>query len=119
MRKPPRSDQLRNANGRKNLPRDNTKLKIAKYLYSKGIGEAASLYELLHHSGISMYDYPYLKKILQEMIGYGWITVMISGIKGREKLNYFLIERGRKAVLTIKNLDNDNPLLDLDSFYDV
>jgi len=119
MRKPLKSGQIRHENGRKNLPRDNTKLKIAKYLYSKGIDETASLYELLHHAGISMYDYPYLKKILQEMIGDGWITVMISGIKGKEKSNYLLIERGRKAVITIKNFDNDNPLLDLDSFYDI
>ena len=67
MRKPPKRLSIKDDSGRKYLPRDNTKLLIIKYLLSKDTDTTASLYEILHHSGIAMYDYPYLKKILQEM----------------------------------------------------
>ena len=75
MRKPLKSGQPRHPNGRKNLPRDNAKLTIIKYLLSKDTDTTASLYEILHHAGISMYDYPYLKKILKEMVDSGWIRI--------------------------------------------
>src|SRR3972149_5354907 len=119
MRKPLKSGQIRNENGRKNLPRDNTKLIIIKYLLSKDTDTTASLYEILHHAGISSYDYPYLKKILQEMLDSGWIRTVISGSKGKEKSNYLLTERGRQILVVIKNLEKDHPILDLDTFYGI
>ncbi len=74
-------------NGRKNSPRDNTKLKIAKYLHSKEVDSLATPYEILHHAGICMYDYPYIKKLLREMSDSDWIRAVSSGAKGKEKMN--------------------------------
>jgi len=119
MRNPLKSAQPRHLNGRKNLPRDNTKLIIIKYLLSKDTDTTASLYEILHHAGISMYDYPYLKKILKEMVDSGWIRIIISGSKGKEKSNYLLTERGRQILVLVKNLEKDHPILDLDTFYGI
>ena len=119
MKKPLKSDQIRKENGRKNLPRDNTKLIIIKYLLSKDKDTTASLYEFLHHAGISSYDYPYLKKILNEMADSGWVRIIISGFKGKEKSNYLLTERGRQILVVIKNLEKDHPILDLDTFYGI
>src|SRR3990172_13430060 len=119
MRKPLRSGQPRHPNGRKNLPRDNAKLTIIKYLLSKGKDTTASLYEILHHAGVSSYDYPYLKKILKEMVDSGWIRIITSGSKGKEKSNYLLTERGRQILVVVKNLEKDHPILDLDTFYGI
>ena len=44
--------------------REHTKLLIIKYQFSKDAETITTLYELLHHAGISSYDNPYLKKIL-------------------------------------------------------
>jgi len=106
-------------NGRKNSPRDNTKLKIAKYLHSKEIDSLATPYEILHHAGICMHDYPYLKKLLKEMSDSEWIKVVSSGSKGKEKMNFLLQERGRDAVITVRKLSDKHPLKDLDTFYDI
>ena len=119
MKKPLKSDPIRKENGRKNLPRDNTKLIILKYLLSKDTDTTSSLYEILHHAGIASYDYPYLKKILQEMAISGWIKIMISGSKGKEKSNYVLTERGRDLLVAVKNFEKGHPILDLDSFYNI
>ena len=119
MRKPLKSDPIRKENGRKNLPRDNTKLIILKYLLSKDTDTTSSLYEILHHAGISSYDYPYLKKILLEMADSGWVRIIISGSKGKEKSNYLLTERGRQILVVVKNLEKDHPILDLDTFYGI
>ena len=119
MRKPLKSDQPRHPNGRKNLPRDNAKLIIIKYLFSKDKDTTASLYEILHHAGISSYDYPYLKKMLLEMADSGWITIITSGSKGKEKSNYLLTERGRQILTVVKNLEKNHPILDLDTFYGI
>jgi len=119
MKKPLKSDPIRKENGRKNLPRDNTKLIILKYLLSKDTDTTSSLYEILHHAGISMYDYPYLKKILKEMVDSGWIRIITSGSKGKEKSNYLLTERGRQILVVVKNLEKDHPILDLDTFYGI
>ncbi len=99
--------------------RDHTKLLIIKYLFSKEIGAITSLYELLHHAGISSYDYPYLKKILQEMTDSGWIRTVKSGPKGKEKSNYLLTERGRKLFNAVKCFEKNHPILDLDTFYGI
>jgi len=106
-------------NGRKNSPRDNTKLKIVKYLYSKEVDTIATVYELLHHAEICMHDYPYLKKMLKEMTDSKWIKIVSSGPKGNEKTNYLLQERGREAVETVKKFSDRHPLKDLDTFYDI
>jgi len=98
--------------------RDHTKLLIIKYLFSKEIDIATTLYELLHHAGISSYDYPYLKKILQEMTDSGWIKIITSGSKG-EKTNYLLTERGRNLFITLKGFERNHPILDLDIFYGI
>ena len=119
MRNPLKSSQPRYLNGRKNLPRDNTKLIIIKYLLSKETDTTASLYEILHHAGISMYDYPYLKKILKEMADSGWIRIIISGSKGKEKSNYLLTQRGRDLFCVVKNFETGHPILDLDTFYGI
>ena len=119
MRKPLKSGQPRHPTGRKNLPRDNAKLTIIKYLLSKGKDTAASLYEILHHAGISSYDYPYLKKILLEMADSGWIRIITSGSKGKEKSNYFLTQRGRDLFCVVKSFEKGHPILDLDTFYGI
>jgi len=119
MRNPLKSAQPRHLNGRKNLPRDNTKLIIIKYLLSKDTDTTASLYEILHHAGISSYDYPYLKKILLEMADSGWIRIIISGSKGKEKSNYLLTQRGRDLFCVVKSFEKGHPILDLDTFYGI
>ena len=119
MRNPLKSAQPRHLNGRKNLPRDNTKLIIIKYLLSKDTDTTASLYEILHHAGISMYDYPYLNKILLEMADSGWIRIITSGSKGKEKSNYFLTQRGRDLFCVVKSFEKGHPILDLDTFYGI
>ncbi len=99
--------------------RDHTKLLIIKYLFSKEIEIATTLYELLHHAGISSYDYPYLKKMLQEMTNSGWIKIITSGSKGKEKSNYLLTERGRVLFNAVKSFEKNHPILDLDTFYGI
>jgi len=99
--------------------RDHTKLLIIKYLFSKEADAATTLYELLHHAGISSYDYPYLKKILEKMAGSGWIRVIRSGSKGKEKSNYLLTERGRKLFNAVKGFEKNHPILDLDIFHGI
>lgn len=116
MRKTPRRLNIRDDNGRKYLPRDNTKLLIIKYLLSKDADSTASLYEILHHSGISMYDYTYLKKIFHEMLDSGWITIIKSGSKGKEKANYLLTGRGRELINAVKSFEKNHPIFDLDTF---
>jgi len=117
--KNPSKHRIRVSKGRKNLPRDNTKLTIIKYLLSKDTASTASLYEILHHAGISMYDYPYLKKILQEMKDSGWIKKIVSGPMGREKSHYSLTERGRQILMTVKNFEKNHPIFDLDTFHGI
>ena len=119
MRKTPKRFNIRDDNGRKYLPRDNTKLKIIKYLLSKDKDATASLYEILHHSGISMYDYTYLKKIFHEMVDSGWIRIIKSGSKEKEKANYLLTERGRELFIAVKSFEKNHPILDLDTFYGI
>ncbi len=99
--------------------REHTKLLIIKYLFSKDAGTITTLYELLHHAGISSYDYPYLKKILQEMGDSGWIRIIKSGSVGSEKPKYLLTERGRKLFMTVKDFEKNHPILDLDTFFGI
>jgi len=99
--------------------KDHTKLLIIKYQFSKDAGTVTTLYELLHHAGISSYDYPYLKKILQEMADSGWIRIIKSGSLGSEKLNYLLTTRGRKLFMAVKDFEKNHPLLDLDIFHGI
>ena len=113
MKKSPK--RFKDDNGRKYLPRDNTKLLIIKYLLSKETDTTASLYEILHHSEIAMYDYPYLKKILQEMADSGWIRIIKSGYEGK-KLNYLLTQRGRDLFISVKSFEKNHPIFDLDCF---
>jgi len=116
MRKTPKRVNVRDDSGRKYLPRDNTKLMIIKYLLSKETDVTASLYEILHHSGISNYDYTYLKKIFHEMVDSGWIKIIKSGSKGKEKANYLLTERGRELFIAVKSFEKNHPIFDLDTF---
>jgi len=116
MRKTPKRVNIRDDNGRKYLPRDNTKLLIIKYLLSKDTDATASLYEILHHSGISNYDYTYLKKIFHEMVDSGWIKIIKSGSKGKEKANYLLTQRGRELFIAFKSFEKNHPIFDLDAF---
>jgi len=118
LKTPSKHSYFRRKIGRKNLPRDHTKLLIIKYLISKESNTTASLYEVLHHSGIPMYDYPYLKKIFHEMVDSGWIRIIKSGSKG-EKTNYLLTERGRELINAVKSFEKNHPILDLDSFYGI
>ena len=118
MRKTPKRFNIRDDSERKYLPRDNTKLLVIKYLLSKDTDATASLYEILHHSGISNYDYTYLKKIFHEMVESGWIRIIKSGSKG-EKTNYLLTERGRELINAVKAFKKNHPILDLDSFYGI
>ncbi len=99
--------------------RDHTKLLIIKYLFSKDEGSITTLYELLHHAVISSYDYPYLKKILQEMANTGWIRIIKSGYVVREKSNYLLSESGRRLYVAVKGFEKNHPILDLDTFYGI
>jgi len=99
--------------------KDHTKLLIIKYLFSKETGALSTLYELLHHARISSYDYPYLKKILKEMADSGWIRIITSGSKGKEKSNYLLTERGRMLFIAVKGFEKNHPILDLDTFYGI
>ena len=115
MRKPLRSGKPRH-HGRQNLPRDNAKLIIIKYLLSKDKDSAASMYELLHHAGIASYDYTFLKQLLIQMHSSGWIKVITLGSKGKEKSNYLLSERGRQLILAVKSFEKNHPILDLDVF---
>jgi len=119
MEKPTKRINIRDYNERKYLPRDNTKLMIIKYLLSKETDATASLYEILHHSGIPMYDYVYLKKIFHEMVDSGWIRIIKSGSKGKEKANYLLTERGRELFIAVKSFEKNHPILDLDTFYGI
>ena len=115
MEKPPKRFYFKDDNGRKYLPRDHTKLLIIKYLITKESDTTASLYEILHHSGIANYDYTYLKKIFHEMVYSGWIRIIKSGSKG-EKTNYLLTERGRELINAVKAFKKNHPIFDLDSF---
>ena len=119
MRKTPKQVNIRDDSGRKYLPRDNTKLLIIKYLLSKETNVTASLYEILHHSGISNYDYTYLKKIFHEMVDSGWIKIIKSGSKGKEKANYLLTQRGREIINAVKSFEKNHPIFDLDTFYGI
>ena len=58
---------VKTSHGRKNRPRDSTKIKIAFYLYEKGKDSSASRYELIHHAGISSQDYPNMNTILDNI----------------------------------------------------
>ena len=98
--------------------RNHTKLLIIKYLFSKETGTVTTLYELLHHAGISSYDYPYLKRVLKEMADSGWIRIIRSGSKG-EKSNYSLSERGKKLIMTVKGFEKNHPILDFDIFFGI
>ena len=106
-------------NGRKNCPRDNTKLRIVKYLFSKGPVSTASVYEILNHAEIGADDYPYIKKVLNEMINTKWLKVIYSGARGSVKSNYSLCPRGRDAINAVRKLPENNPLKDLDTFYGI
>lgn len=63
-----------------------------------------------------MYDYPYLKKILQEMEYSGWIRIIKSGSKGKVKANYLLTGRGRELFISLKSFEKNHPIFDLDTF---
>jgi len=111
--------KIRLPNGRKNFPRDNTKLRIAKYLFEKECDVSATPYEIIHHASISMHDYPYLKKILNEMVDANWLNGISSGKKTVKKICYVLTERGRNVISFIRNLPVTHPLRDLDTFYGI
>ncbi|RZD42234.1 MAG: hypothetical protein CXT78_09765 [Thaumarchaeota archaeon] len=104
-----------NEKNRRYHSRDRIKICIVKYLFEKDHNSMSSKYELLHHSGIGMYDYPYLEKILQEMTHMRWIRVSYSGMSS-EKKYYSLDSRGQKLMHIIHKNDEDNPLFDLDLF---
>jgi len=116
METSPKRSNIRNDNVRKNLPRDNTKLMVIKYLLSKHKDTSASLYEILHHSGIPTHDYTSLKRTFLEMVDSKWIRIILSGSKGKEKSNYLLTERGRQLFNTVKSFEKNHPILDLDAF---
>ncbi len=107
---------VKTSHGRKNRPRDSTKIKIAFYLYEKGKDSSASRYELIHHAGISSQDYPNMNTILDQMSGTKWIKAITSGAKGQEKSNYMLEKRGKEIVEFIKSLPVTHPIKDLDAF---
>ena len=104
-------------NNRRYYSRDRIKLQIVMYLLTKNSDSMSSKYELLHHSKIGMYDYPYLEKILNEMINSRWIKVFYSGMLSKKKY-YSLDARGRELIQIIQQLEDNNPLLDLDLFID-
>ena len=104
-----------NDKNRRYHSRDRIKICIVKYLFEKDHNSMSSKYELLHHSGIGMYDYPYLEKTLNEMIHMRWIRVTYSG-QSSEKKYYSLDQRGQKLMHVIHKTTGDNPLFDLDLF---
>lgn len=107
---------VKGSHGRKNRPRDNTKIKIVFYLYDKGKDTTASRYELIHHSGISTQDYPNMDLILAQMSETKWIKAITSGAKGKEKSNFMLEKRGREVIEHLRSLPDTHPLKDLDAF---
>lgn len=104
-----------NDKNRRYFSRDRIKICIVQYLFGKDHNSMSSKYELLHHSGIGMYDYPYLEKILNEMIRMQWIRISYSG-NSSEKKYYSLDNRGHKLMHIIHKTKKDNPLFDLDLF---
>ncbi|KEQ56547.1 hypothetical protein SCCGRSA3_02036 [Marine Group I thaumarchaeote SCGC RSA3] len=95
--------------------RDKIKLQIISYMFEKECNSLSSKYELLHHSGIGMYDYPYLDRILSEMEDTLWIKVSYSGVKSKKK-HYSLDLRGQELMQFLQKLDDNSPLFDLDLF---
>jgi len=104
-------------NPRKNKSRDWSKIKIILYLFSKTKSAVATPYEIIHHAGIAMLDYVFLKILLQEMVDCKWLKIIPTGYTG--KANYQLDERGRKTSEIILKWPRDYPLRDLDTFSDV
>jgi len=102
---------------RKNKPRDWSKIKVTLYLFSKAKSAVTTPYEIIHHAGIAMLDYVFIKILLQEMVDCKWIKIIPTGYK--EKANYQLDDRGRKASEIILNWPKDYPLRDLDTFSDI
>jgi len=97
--------------------KDHTKLLIIKYLFSKEAGTVTSLYEILHHAdNISSYDYRYMKQLMLEIADSGWIRIIKSGHKQREKLNYSLTSTGRRLYIAVKGIEKNHPILNLDVF---
>ena len=107
---------VKTSHGRKNRPRDSTKIKITFYLYKKGKDSTASAYELINNSGISSQDYPNMKLILDQMCETKWIKAITSGAEGKVKSNYMLEKRGREIVDHLRLLNEKHPLKDLDAF---
>ena len=104
------------SHGRKNRPRDSTKIKITFYLYRKGKDSTASAYELIHNAGISSQDYPNMKLILDQMCETKWIKAIKSGAEGKVKSNYMLEKRGREVIDHLNKIGDTHPLKDLDAF---
>jgi DNA-binding PadR family transcriptional regulator len=107
-----------NGKSRRYHSRDRIKICIIKYLFEKDNNSMSSKYELLHHSGIGMYDYPYLEKILNEMLDVMWIKVSFSGNSSKKKY-YSLDDRGQEMMQFLYKLESNNPLYDLDLFVDI
>ena len=102
------------APSRINLPRDNTKLKIANYLCTKELG--ARRYEIQHKAGIRKQEPGEFKKFLLEMIESGWIIEVKLDISGGIEV-YQITDDGKSAVEKAKELLRSNhPLTKLHAF---
>ena len=49
----------------------------------------------------------------------GWINIIKSGSIGSEKLNYLLTSRGRRLYMGLIDIENNHPILDLDTFFGI
>ena len=100
-----------------NLPRDNTKLKIVNYLYTKSQG--ARRYEIQHKAGIRKQEPGEFKKFLAEMIESDWIKEVKLDISGGMEI-YQITDNGKNAVDKAKELLRSNhPLTKLHAFSDI
>jgi len=105
------------ATSRINLPRDNTKLKIASYLYTKSQGARRN--EIQHKAGIRKQEPSEFKRFLSEMIESGWIKEVKFDISGGIEI-YQITEDGKSAVDKAKELlRNNHPLTKLHTFNDI
>lgn len=102
---------------RTNLPRDNTKLKVIKYLSETKDG--ATRYNIAQHAEIKKQEDYNFELILDELVEVEWISKVTLQVYGTTTI-YKIKDRGREALSTaIKLLSEQHPLSNLQAFKDL
>ena len=99
------------------LPKDNVRLKVIMWLYSKKRSNQNKM--MNEDSGLRGQKWIALSNVLDELCEWGWIEKSQSEDVANVKI-YQLLEKGRKIAEVIHKLQNDSSeLWKLDSLHDV